>query len=207
MLATFNIRKREIQNRIREFKENMSSSEERIFAELCFCICTPQSRATACWEAISTLSDNGLLYYGLEQEIAPFLRSVRYRRKKSGYIVAARDFFSSEGRLAIKERLKTPKRIPELREWLAREVKGLGPKEASHFLRNIGLGLELAILDRHILKNLKKQEVIPDIPARLTKTEYEKIEGKMRSFAEKIGISMAELDLLFWSMETGIVFK
>jgi N-glycosylase/DNA lyase len=94
----------------------------------------------------------------------------------------------------------------ELREWLVTNVKGLGWKEASHFLRNIG-HRNLAILDRHILRNLEKYSVIRSLPKRLTKKEYLRIEEKFRRFAIAVGLSMDELDLLFWSMETGKVLK
>ena len=84
---------------------------------------------------------------------------------------------------------------------------GLGYKEASHFLRNIGLGEEFAILDRHILRNLARLKVIPEVPVSITKKRYLEIEEKLRRFAADIGIPVAELDLLFWSKETGWIFK
>ena len=76
----------------------------------------------------------------------------------------------------------------------------------SHFLRNIG-HRNLAILDRHILKNLHKLNVINEIPATLTPKKYFEIENKFIEFSNKVNISMDELDLLFWSQETGEVFK
>src|SRR5439155_1300502 len=88
-----------------------------------------------------------------------------------------------------------------------KHVMGLGYKEASHFLRNIGLGEEFAILDRHILRNLARLKVIPEVPASITKKRYLEIEEKLRRFAADISIPMAELDLLFWSKETGWIFK
>ena len=65
----------------------------------------------------------------------------------------------------------------DLRAWLVREVKGLGWKEASHFLRNIGFR-DLAILDRHILRNLRRHGVIRTIPASLPEKRYLAIEGR-----------------------------
>ena len=67
----------------------------------------------------------------------------------------------------------------EAREWLVRNVKGIGYKEAGHLLRNIGFDQDLAILDRHILKNLKKLGVIDDVPESPTKRQYLSIEVKM----------------------------
>ena len=84
---------------------------------------------------------------------------------------------------------------------------GIGYKEASHFLRNIGYGEDIAILDRHILKNLKLLNVISDIPASLSKKQYLLIEKKMKQFSKKINISLSHLDLLLWYREAGEVFK
>lgn len=95
----------------------------------------------------------------------------------------------------------------ELRNALANEVMGLGMKEASHFLRNIGNGKNIAILDRHILKNLLKYRAIKQLPATLTKKKYLEIEAKMLKFSRKTKIPMVHLDLLFWSEEAGRIFK
>jgi N-glycosylase/DNA lyase len=83
----------------------------------------------------------------------------------------------------------------------------MGYKEASHFLRNIGMGEDLAILDRHILKNLKILGVISEIPVSLTRNKYLEIEIKMRDFAENVKIPMSHLDLLLWYKETKEIFK
>ena len=95
----------------------------------------------------------------------------------------------------------------EAREWFVDNVKGIGLKEASHFLRNIGLGEDLAILDRHILKNLALLGVIEEVPASLSRRLYLEIEDRMRKFAENIKIPMSHLDLLLWYMETNEIFK
>ena len=108
--------------------------------------------------------------------------------------------------MPIKDKID-PDNIAETREWLVSNVKGFGYKEASHFLRNIGFGSDIAILDRHILKNLKKHGVINEIPKTITKKNYFEIENRMRDFSKRSGIPMAHLDLLFWSNETGEIFK
>jgi len=199
-------RKNEIQKRIEEFKKGINYAEERIFTELCFCLCTPQCKAVTCWKVISTLAESGLLYTGSKDDIARRL-CVRFRNVRARRLVEARRFFSQNGRLEMKDKLKALDNVSALREWLVGNIKGLGMKEASHFLRNIGLGLELAILDRHILKNLERFGVIEKIPASLSKPIYEQIENRMKIFSGRIGIPMAELDLLLWSMETGMIFK
>jgi len=93
-----------------------------------------------------------------------------------------------------------------LRAWLVAKVNGLGWKEASHFLRNIG-HRNLAILDRHILRNLVRIRVIRSLPTTLTPSRYLAIERAFLLFADKFDIPMDELDLLFWSKETGKIMK
>ena len=93
-----------------------------------------------------------------------------------------------------------------LRDWMIAHVNGLGRKEAAHFLRNIGYR-GLAILDRHILRNLTYHGVLRTMPTSLTPARYSIIEGLVRQFAADTGIDMDELDLLFWSRETGEIRK
>lgn len=200
-------RKDEIKNRLREFADVSNGNDERIFAELAFCLCTPQSKATSCWNAITSLTQNNLLFAGNEEQIKPFLNAVRFSENKSKYIVGARNFFTENEKLEIKNKLEQFKNSAEAREWLVENIKGFGMKEASHFLRNIGKGNNLAILDVHILKNLQEFEVIKEIPKSLTPKKYIEIEEQMKRFSESVGIPFDELDLLLWSKETGMVFK
>jgi len=207
LLNSYEAKKDAIRKRLEDFKETGKGSNEQIFEELCFCLCTPQSKAKACDRAVKQLVKNRLLFEGSEEEIVPCLKDIRFARRKARYIVEARKLFFGEGGLNLKERFARFSDPSQLREWLVKNVKGFGYKEASHFLRNIGLGKELAILDRHILKNLGKYEVIFHSPKSLSRKEYLEIEKKMRIFSSEIGIPMAELDLLLWSEETGEIFK
>ena len=195
--------RKDIEDRLEEFKGVLKEREERIFAELSFCLLTPQSKAKVCWAAIEALMGNGLLFKGSKEEILPFLKGIRFKKRKAEYIVLARDALC--GRL--KELLSGFLSSRKAREYLVKQVKGMGYKEASHFLRNVGLGFDLAILDRHILKNLRRFGVIDELPKSLSPKRYLEIEDKMVSFSRSIGIPMAHLDLLFWARETGEVFK
>ena len=90
---------------------------------------------------------------------------------------------------------------------MVKEVNGFGYKEASHFLRNIGFYEDVAILDRHILRNIVRFGIIKEIPKTINKKTYIEIEDKMKNYCKKHKINFAELDLIFWSNETGEVFK
>jgi N-glycosylase/DNA lyase len=96
----------------------------------------------------------------------------------------------------------------ERRDWLARErrIKGLGYKESSHYLRNVGYR-GYAILDKHILRCLAELGVVetPDPPT--TRSRYLAAEEKLREFARRARIDFDELDLVLWSMKTGEILK
>jgi N-glycosylase/DNA lyase len=196
-----------IQKRLADFRQVMQWSDDDVFAELSFCLLTPQSSAKLCWEAVTALKAQGLLLKGQPTDIGPHLGKIRFGETKARYIVEARAMFTKNNMIQLKSRIQSFYNPFELREWFVENVKGLGYKEASHFLRNIGLGEGFAILDRHILRNLAAYQVIPEVPVSLTKKRYLEIEDKVRRFAAKIGIPMADLDLLFWSKETGWIFK
>lgn len=208
LIAEYKKRSPEIKNRLAEFKPLRNSTDEDIFSELCFCILTPQAKATSCDAAIKELKKRGLLLKGGVRAIRSALKGkVRFHNKKGGYLVGARRFFDkSDDRFGIVDKIKAADAF-NVREWIVSKIKGLGYKEASHFLRNIGLGQDIAILDRHILKNLKRYGVIKRLPLSLTRKNYMAIEGKMRQFAKRTTIPLEEMDLLFWSLETGFVFK
>ena len=69
------------------------------------------------------------------------------------------------------------------------------------------MGKNLSIIDRHILTNLKKYKIIKEVPSSISKITYLDIEEKMSRFCRRINIPIEELDLLFWSIQTGTVFK
>ncbi|MFH1367994.1 MAG: N-glycosylase/DNA lyase [Elusimicrobiota bacterium] len=197
-----------IVSRLADFRQLFESArEDRIFSELAFCLFTPQSKARHCWQAVQSLEQKGLLHKNVPGKIAAEINKVRFRNNKARYLVKARKQFLRGNKLNIKPLIKSFNSVFDAREWLARNVKGLGYKEASHFLRNIGLGRDLAILDRHILKNMKLLGVIREIPKTLTRNRYLEIESKLRKFSERTEIPLDHLDLLFWQRETGEIFK
>ena len=205
LITRYESKKPLLQKRLKDFR-NINSDEE-IFKELVFCILTPGSRAKFCWKATESLFDSKTIFNGNPRQIKKHLVGVRFNNGKSRRVADARKTFINNNRIKIKNIVNNGKNPRELREWLVDNVNGYGYKEASHFLRNIGLGEDLAILDRHVLKNLKKYDVIEEIPKSLTTKRYLEIEEKMRRFSEKSRIPFAELDLLWWSEEAGEVFK
>lgn len=204
----YHTKKKEIFSRLREFEKIWSSgSDEEIFAELAFCLMTPQSKAKSCWEALVTIKGEDLLFKGSADEIRKKLHCVRFHNKKAQYLEDARALFVVDGRISVRYLLENFSDVYECREWLVKNVRGLGYKEASHFLRNIGLGEKIAILDRHILRNLVLLGVVEEMPESLSRSKYLQIEKELLEFSKHIGIPPAHLDLLLWYKETGEIFK
>ena len=189
-----------IRARLEEFSKVQVSE---YFYECVYCLLTPQSSAVNAGKAVSVLKEHDLLNSELDPE--PLLHRedyyIRFHKTKARHLLHAKEQYQS-----ILRELTDGKKSVELREWLVENVNGMGWKEASHFLRNIG-HRNLAILDRHILKNLLRIGVLRNLPRTLTPKHYHSIEKKFIGFSTKIGIPMDELDLLFWSMETGEILK
>ena len=207
--AELKARKKEIESRLSGFKSNWKKGNKKIFSELVFCLCTPQSSALKCDEAVKRLEREKC--YSSAAGVRKCLQGkVRFHNSKAEHILAAKKFFSRGGKITIKEILREQgieKNPFRTREWLVGNVKGLGYKEASHFLRNTGFYGNIAILDRHILKNLVNLGVITSVPANLNREKYLSIEKKLIGFCKKEGIKPEELDLALWARETGFVFK
>jgi N-glycosylase/DNA lyase len=194
-----------IAGRLEEFRQIWkSASDEELFTELVFCLLTPQSKARTCWRAVQRLERGNMIASAEACQLQEELVGVRFNRRKAEYICLARAMFRRQPLRAILAGFATPFAA---REWLVENVLGLGYKEASHFLRNIGLGEELAILDRHVLRNLLLLGVIGEVPGSLSRKTYLEIEKKMAAFSEQAGIPMGHLDLLLWYKEAGEVFK
>lgn len=185
-------------SRIKEFQKLGKSSGNKLFEDLCFCLLTANYNAEggiriqeALGEKFCTLPEN---------ELALELKRLghRYPNARAGYISGARKHIP-----LLKSLLS--KSGPEAREWLVKNVDGLGWKESSHFLRNVGFQ-DLAIIDFHIVDLLVREGLI-ERPKVLTKKHYLDIEGLLGKMAEKAGLSLGELDLYLWYLETGKMLK
>ena len=199
--------KKGIEKAIKGYKKAWKGTEKEVFAEMAFCILTPQSKAKNAWQAISNLVENGLLYEGEPEEIVDFLNIVRFKNNKSRYLVELRELMTKDGKLQPKKILSEIGDTFEKRKWILKNIKGMGLKEANHVLRNLGFGENIAILDRHVLRNLKALNIIDEIPKTVTEKKYYEIEEKMREYSEFSKIKMDELDLVLWYKEAGEIFK
>lgn len=192
----YKTQKEHIKTRLNDFK---TLKKQDYFKEFLFCLLTPQSNAKKCWEAVEQLSKLPKL---TQQSVLNILKTrTRFHNNKARYVLQAEETYRS-----IVPLLENPDKT-KTRNQIADCVMGYGLKEASHFLRNIGKSdNKLAILDRHILRNLKEIGIIKEDKLK-TKSDYLNVEQRFLNLANSLNIPPDELDLLFWSKENGEVFK
>ncbi len=202
----YEVFKERIELRINEFKKMRSNSDESaVLKEFIFCLLTPQSKAKICWKSVEKIFENNLHIGKNADLLREKLSGVRFPNNKSKYLIYNLEKIEEE-RISLKDFVQDAMDSFSKREILIKKFKGMGMKEASHFLRNTG-HLDLAILDRHILKNMVNLGILNEIPSSISKNTYVSLERKLKDFSEKIGIPFAHLDMLLWAKETGEVFK
>ena len=132
----------------------------------------------------------------------------RFPVARPQYIVTTRNYFRANFDMALRKRLRSFRDPFERRDWLAqdKQVKGLGYKEASHFLRNIGVKGH-AILDKHVMRCLAEVGVTDTAKPPQTRMKYLEVEQQLIRFAKEIRVDFDELDLVLWSMKTGEILK
>lgn len=192
--------KKVVEEKIRSFISVGSKDITEIFKEMCFCMLTAGYSAEKSLRIQEQINDGFLKLP--EKELAEELRKIghRYPEIRARYIVRARNKIDQ-----IKNVLDTLVDSKQIREWLVENVDGLGYKEASHFLRNIGR-LDVAIIDYHILDLLEKYGIL-EKPRTLTKKKYLEIEKLLEQISRMIDVKVGELDLYLWYLETGKIIK
>ena len=208
--AAYATRQKEIRSRLREFREVWKTADDaRLWEEMVFCIFTAGASAKMGLKSVETLRP--LLESGAHQEMTSALIAAgahRFPNARPGYVIVTRNYLRELCSMRLRERLSNFPDPIERRDWLAQDprVKGLGYKEASHFLRNIGFK-GYGILDKHIVRSLYELKVIDSPKPPTSRGKYLYAEEKMRRFAKSAGINFDELDLLLWSMKTGEILK
>ncbi|MGV8172528.1 MAG: N-glycosylase/DNA lyase [Candidatus Woesearchaeota archaeon] len=189
----------EVKKRLDDFAKNGKSMRDTdMFLELCFCICTPQSKAVKVAEVITKENIDKLLKLN-HAELAELLRrNTRFHNNKAKHIIHARRYINK-----LKDLNKDSSKA---REYLVKNIKGLGYKEASHYLRNIGYR-NLCIVDRHVINLMHELKVFPNAKNPSTPKKYLEMESKIKKYADTHGYDVDELDLVLWSIKTGYVFR
>jgi N-glycosylase/DNA lyase len=204
------LNKKTIEKRLNEFNKIWkNASDEKLFEELCYCLCTSREKAKNALNAIENLKAINYFTQGNENAVMKAVKSggIALYPQKTKNIIMAREKYFPDTRNKLSAAFFTDGDIIKTRAKLAEEISGIGFKEASHFLRNIGRGQSTCILDTHVLNQLVEYGLINAKPKTLTKTGYLEIERIMIKFAKKQGIPIDALDLVFMLVENPEVTK
>jgi len=193
-----------VESRIDEFLEVNKKDTYAWFEELTYCLLTAYSSAERGQLCVDALCGCGALLDGEIGEVAETLRlqGHRFAVRRAEYIVEARKLAPD-----LKRTIEGFSSARDARKWLVENVKGLGWKESSHFLRNVGY-FDVAILDRHIVSNMREHGLIQDDGKKgLTKRRYLEYERLLEYVAERVDMTLGEMDLYLWYRKTGKVLK
>ncbi len=85
------------------------------------------------------------------------------------------------------------------RKSLSKTIFGMGPKQSSLFLRNIGFSDMLAVLDRHVLSYMSIMGLLDEQTSSVSSLQkYERLEERLSNYASYLGENLQNLDLSIW---------
>lgn len=189
-----------IDRRVEEFRAMGNRGKEAIFGELCFCLLTANTSAEMGIRTQELIGLDGFMNYD-GGHLSRELKRIKYRfyNVRSAFIVGARWIIDELPGL-----LKSSDR-EGVREYLVENVKGIGYKEASHFLRNVGV-FDFAILDKHIMAMLA-DEYNFERPKAVSRKDYYRNESIIVDLAGKLELEPGIFDLYMWKIATGKIIK
>lgn len=195
--------------------------ESKLLSELVLCILSSQEKYEVALAAIRELKKekvfdnpkpniaigvikdkiNNILQKPFEFEIdnKQYLRRLRFYSKKAQYIISTiENIYSND--LTIKKILLMGNCTNETRKTIISYSSGLGPKQASMFLRNIGYYTEYAVLDKHIIDYMRLMGLTTESKSSFSNIAlYQQVEKKLKTFAESLNINLLHLDLAIWT--------
>ncbi|MEA5099184.1 MAG: hypothetical protein VB011_01535 [Bacteroidales bacterium] len=141
------------------------------------------------------------LYKCLLEPISINENLIRYRFPKSKSEQLFKTIKNIYGnKRTIKEILINAETSSEARNSLISICVGMGYKQSSMFLRNIGFCFDLAIIDTHIIDYLKLVDVLPSEIGDISKSTYLKIESLYSKYAKSKQFDINKLDVAIWNV-------
>ncbi|WP_298854762.1 hypothetical protein [uncultured Ruegeria sp.] len=193
---------------------NSQLDEAGLWYELSCCILSSQVRYDLAVSAADSIAESGVLLSGTRHEdelcqkllvllkkplrVGDQWKRYRFPNKRADQLskLAARVHLEAEN---LSELLTTISEPEEARNWLVTHAPGIGPKQASMFLRNIYHSFDLAIIDRHVVDYMKIMEIYdPNNGSISTLRTYRKHEAVMTAHALGMGVKVGLLDWAIW---------
>lgn len=199
-------------------------SEDELWYELCLCILSSNVPYELAKSAFLHLRDAQLLRperiiespNSTKQIAHELSRRIYLPKKKDGSYrkyrfpnIRAQNIVSAAQTLYLKSSglfglLKKARSEREARDFLAKNIAGVGLKQASHFLRNIGYSNSLAIIDSHVIAFLKEVEVVPQRKIKTVTPEiYMKLERILQDLCKSLDLNMSIFDMAIWHYMRG----
>lgn len=124
----------------------------------------------------------------------------RYRYPKRAAKHIAESFCNIEQKYgSLKDMIGVMNAPSDLRRELIYLCPGIGPKQSSHYVKNIGFTDNVAILDRHILNYLKLIDDVDICPKQVSKIDkYEEIERIFIDKVSKFNHAVSVVDQSIW---------
>jgi N-glycosylase/DNA lyase len=130
-------------------------------------------------------------------------RTYRFPKKKASIIAKAGHWLQEICDFDLEKLLESNADSKQNRDILL-ACPGLGYKSASWFLRNIGMGSSLAILDIHVYRTLQEFRIIPE--GLDISSNYLEIEDIYCHACDLIGAQADIMDLIIWTWSRGGVY-
>ncbi|MEW8356128.1 MAG: hypothetical protein AB2665_20160 [Candidatus Thiodiazotropha sp.] len=188
-------------------------TERALWKEMLTCVLSSQVRNEVAQVAANEILKNVYPWSQktieqLERELRAILikplqvkrNSIRYRfpNAKAAQIANAISRTSHSG-IYISSVVYSNNSANDIRSTLVDLVPGLGYKQASMFLRNIGRAYDLAILDRHIFDYMNLLDIEQEVDKKaLTKSKYLSTEKKLKKYAGYLGYTVGCVDWAIW---------
>jgi N-glycosylase/DNA lyase len=121
----------------------------------------------------------------------------RFPRRRAQLVRMAASAIYSSGE-SLRALLRAARSSQHARRVLVTAVPGIGPKQASLFLRNVGFAHDLAVLDVHVLRYLCWMDGVSRQRTVSGLREYERHERRIRRYAREASVTVGDLDLAVW---------
>lgn len=190
------------------------SDERHLWWELSCCILSSQVPFELAMAAADAIDNTGVLYDPeisdeiVHQTMISILinplkveqheRKYRFPKARAEQLTMTRNAVYKAEK-SLMRLIDSFKDSDETRAWLVENTKGLGPKQASMFLRNSGITYEMAILDRHVLKYMQALGIHSSTNMVVSGlTQYGLLEKDLRQHADEMNCPVGLMDWAIW---------
>ncbi len=190
--------------------------EHDLWREFCLCVLSSRTRFELASEAVDRLERSGVLarmrakptnvhHAEVEAVLRPRkdgkvgARGIPFWRSRSAQLLGSAAALYAGRRKGLKSillRIGDPERV---RSEFVSTLPGMGMKQASHFLQNIGFSRDLAIIDTHLLSFIIEDLMLIRFESHgVSERMYMDLERRVQRMAAANGFSLRQLDRAIW---------